>query len=251
MRPVTIITGGGRGIGAATARQLAAAGHDIAIGYQRDTDAANRVADEVRAAGRRCVTVSLDTADEAGVGYLFAAAADLGPVTGLVNNAGITSPLAPLADTRTGDLRRVIDVNVIGYLLCARQAVRVMRAPASGPGGGPTGAIVNVSSAAATLGSPGEYVHYAASKAAVEAMTVGLAKEVAADGIRVNAVSPGIIRTELHRLSGAPDRADTAAGRIPMGRAGEPEEIAAAIAWLLSPAASYTTGAVLRVAGGM
>jgi NAD(P)-dependent dehydrogenase (short-subunit alcohol dehydrogenase family) len=186
--------------------------------------------------------VPVDTSDEADVVRLFDTAAQLGSVTGLVNNAGITSPMGRLADSRTEDLRRVIDVNVIGYLLCARQAARTL------PAGG---AIVNVSSSAATLGSPGEYVHYAASKAAVDALTVGLAKELAADGIRVNCVAPGITRTEMHAVSGDPNRADNAAGRIPMRRAGEPEEIAEAIAWLLSPAASYATGTILRVAGGL
>jgi NAD(P)-dependent dehydrogenase (short-subunit alcohol dehydrogenase family) len=172
------------------------------------------------------------------------AAAELGPITGLVNNAGVTGPLGRLVDARTDDLRRVVDVNVIGYLLCARRAARDL----AKSGGG---AIVNISSAAATIGSPGEYVHYAGAKAAVEAITLGLAKELAADRIRVNAVAPGIVWTDIHRDMGDPERPAKAASRIPLGRAGAPEEIAAAVAWLPSPDASYTPGAVLRVAGGL
>ncbi len=170
------------------------------------------------------------------------AAAELGPITGVVNNAGVTSPLGRLTDTRVEDIRRVIDVNVVGVLLCARRAATVLTRG---------GAIVNVSSAAATLGSPNQYVHYAASKAAVDALTVGLSKELAPAGIRVNTVAPGIIQTEIHATSGDPDRPTKLAGQIPLGRPGEPDEIAAAIAWLLSPEASYTTGAILRVAGGL
>ncbi|MEU8263918.1 SDR family oxidoreductase [Micromonospora sp. NPDC048999] len=242
MTSVTIITGGSRGIGAATARRLATAGHDIVIGYRRDHDAAKTVLADVHAAGRRGVALPADTTDPDQVAALFDAAADLGPVTGLVNNAGITSPIGPFTDLRHDDLRQVVDVNLIGYVLCAQQAARRMTRG---------GAIVNVSSAAATLGSPGEYLHYAAVKAATDTFTVGLAKELAPRGIRVNAVAPGIIRTDIHALSGEPDRADRAAGRIPLGRAGEPDEIAGAIAFLLGPDASYTTGAVLRIAGGL
>ncbi|MFI7427919.1 SDR family NAD(P)-dependent oxidoreductase [Micromonospora sp. NPDC049836] len=242
MTSVTIVTGGGRGIGAATARRLAAAGHRVAIGYRSDHAAARAVLADIEATGGRGVAVAADTTDPDQVRRLFDAAADLGPLTGLVNNAGITSPIGPFTDLRADDLRRVVDVNLVGYVLCAQQAARRM---ADG------GAIVNVSSAAATLGSPGEYVHYAAVKAATDTLTVGLAKELAPRGIRVNAVAPGIIRTEIHALSGVPDRPDTAAGRIPLGRAGEPDEIAGAIAFLLGPDSSYTTGAVLRIAGGL
>ncbi|NES13674.1 MULTISPECIES: SDR family oxidoreductase [Micromonospora] len=242
MTSVTIITGGSRGIGAATARRLATAGHDLAIGYRRDHTAAKAVLADIEAAGRRGVAVPADTTDPDQVQRLFDAAADLGPLTGLVNNAGITSPIGPFTDLRPDDLRQVVDVNLIGYVLCAQQAARRMT---SG------GAIVNVSSAAATLGSPGEYIHYAAVKAATDTLTVGLAKELAPRGIRVNAVAPGIIRTDIHAVSGVPDRPDTAAGRIPLGRAGEPDEIAGAIAFLLGPDATYTTGAVLRIAGGL
>jgi len=202
----------------------------------------------VERAGARCVAVRADTASEDDVDRLFDTVADeLGAVTGLVNNAGVTSPLGRLVDVRIEDLRRVVDVNLVGALLCARRAADVMSTRSGGGGG----AIVNVSSAAATLGSPNQYVHYAASKAAVDALTVGLSKELAPDGIRVNAVSPGIIRTEIHAISGDPERPEKLAGQIPLGRPGEPSEIAGAIAWLLSPEASYTTGAVLRVAGGL
>ncbi|MGW1229824.1 SDR family NAD(P)-dependent oxidoreductase [Streptomyces sp. NPDC001478] len=238
---VTVVTGGSRGIGAAVCVRLAADGHDIALGYRSDADAAESVAARVRTAGRRCVAVRADTADEAAVDLLFdTAAAEIGPVTGLVNNAGISGPVGPLAEADTEGLRRALDVNVLGYLLCARRAVRDLTAT----GGG---AIVNLSSAAATLGSPGEYVHYAAAKAAVDTLTVGLSKEAAPAGIRVNAVAPGIIRTGFHA---DPARPDKAAAGIPLGRPGTPEEIANAVAWLLSADASYTTGTVLRVAGG-
>ncbi|MET7752009.1 SDR family oxidoreductase [Micromonospora sp. NPDC005367] len=242
MRPVTVITGGSRGIGAATARRLAGTGHDITFAYRRDHDAAASVVADIQAAGRRGVAVPADTTDPDQVTALFDAAAELGEITGLVNNAGVTSPIGPFVDLDPADLRRVVDVNLIGYVLCAQQAARRMNAGA---------AIVNVSSAAATLGSPNEYIHYAAVKAATDTLTLGLAKELAARGIRVNGVAPGIIRTDIHAVSGVPDRADRAASRIPLGRAGEPDEVATAIAWLLGPEASYTTGTVLRVAGGL
>lgn len=243
-RHVTVVTGGSRGIGAATCARLAADGHDVAVGYVRDGAAAERTASAVRAAGARCVTVRVDTSDEDDVERLFDTAADrLGPVTGLVNNAGVTGPLGRLADTDPADLRRVVDVNLLGTLLCSRRAARSMAARGSG-------VIVNVSSAAATLGSPGDFVHYAATKAAVDALTVGLAKELGPDGIRVNAVAPGMIATEMHATSGDPGRAERAASSIPLRRVGQAEEVAAAIAWLMSPDASYTTGAVLRVSGG-
>ena len=248
--PVTVVTGGSRGIGAAICVRLAKEGHHIALGYHSDADAAEKVAAEVRAtsdgdgggAGARCVTVRMDTADEADVDRLFeTAAADLGPVTGLVNNAGIGAPVGPLVEADAAAMRRALDVNVLGYLLCARRAVRDMTR--TGAGGG----IVNISSAAATLGGPGEYIHYAAAKGAVDTMTVGLSKEVAADGIRVNAVAPGVIWTEFHA---DPERPAKLAAGIPLGRSGQPDEIAAAVSWLLSDDASYTSGTILRVAGG-
>ncbi|MFD4139374.1 SDR family NAD(P)-dependent oxidoreductase [Streptomyces sp. NPDC058572] len=238
---LTIVTGGSRGIGAAICVRLAAAGHDVVVGYRSDAAAAQAVAEAVRKAGRTSLPVQVDTADERSVARLFDSAASLGTVTGLVNNAGISGPNGRLADADAAGMRRALDVNVLGYLLCCRRAVRDM----SASGGG---AIVNISSAAATLGSPGQYVHYAATKAAVDAMTVGLSKEVAGDGIRVNCVAPGVIRTEFHE---DPQRPAKVAPAIPMGRAGQPQEIAGAVAWLLSADAAYATGAVLRVAGGM
>lgn len=243
-RPVTVVTGGSRGIGAATCVRLAEDGHDVVLGHLRDAAAAEAVAERVRAAGARCLTVRADTSRECGVERLFdTAGAEFGTVTGLVNNAGVTGPLGRLADAATEDLRRVVEVNLLGYLLCCRRAARDM-ADAGG------GAIVNVTSAAATLGSPGDYVHYAATKAAADALTVGLSKELGPDRIRVNAVAPGIIDTDMHAAMGDPDRPARAAAGIPLGRPGQPEEVAGAIAWLLSPDASYTTGAILRVSGG-
>lgn len=243
-RPVTVVTGGSRGIGAATCLRLAADGHDVAVGYVRDAGAAEEVAEGVRKAGGRGVVVRVDTSVEADVERLFDVAEQrLGPVTGLVNNAGVTGPLGRLADADTADLRRVVDVNLLGTLLCSRRAAQLMAARGNG-------VIVNVSSAAATLGSPGDYVHYAATKAAVDALTLGLAKELGPDGVRVNAVAPGMIDTQMHAAMGDPDRAKRAATAIPLRRPGAAEEIAAAIAWLMSPDASYTTGAVLRVSGG-
>ncbi|MBX7267036.1 SDR family oxidoreductase [Micromonospora sp. Llam7] len=241
MAPVTVITGGSRGIGAATARRLAHTGHHLALGYRRDHTAADTVVTELRATGVRAIAIPADTRDPDQVAALFDAAAELGPISGLVNNAGITSPIGAFTELRLADLRDVIDINLVGYILCAQQAARRMT----------HGAIVNISSVAATLGSPGEYVHYAAVKAATDTLTIGLAKELAPRGIRVNAVAPGIIRTDIHALSGQPDRPEHAAGRIPLGRPGEPDEVAAAIAWLLGPDASYTTGAILRVGGGL
>ncbi|MFH8988063.1 SDR family NAD(P)-dependent oxidoreductase [Streptomyces sp. NPDC017940] len=239
---VTVVTGGTRGIGAAIALRLARDGHDVAVGYRSDEQAAERTAEAVRAAGRRCVAVRIDTTDEHDVDRLFEeAAAELGTVTGLVNNAGVSGPNGPLAEADAEGMRRALDVNVLGYLLCARRAVRDM----TRTGGG---AIVNISSGAATLGSPGQYVHYAATKAATDTMTVGLAKEVAPLGIRVNCVAPGVIRTGFHQ---DPERPAKLAHTIPMGRSGHPDEVSGAVAWLLSDDASYTTGAVLRVAGGM
>jgi glucose 1-dehydrogenase len=250
------VTGGGRGIGAAVCARLAADGHDMALAYVNDAEAAERTAKAVERAGGRCVTVRADVSRESDVDALFDTAVRvLGPVTGLVNNAAVTGPLGRLAGTSTDVLRRVVDVNLVGTLLCTRRAVREMLAaapePVPGPGCGTArGAIVNVSSGAATLGSPGEYVHYAATKAAVDALAVGLSKELGPDGIRVNAVAPGLVDTDMHAAMGAPDRAERMAPGIPLRRAGEPEEIAAAVAWLLSPEASYISGTVLRAAGG-
>ena len=235
---LTVVTGGSRGIGAATCRRLAAEGHDIVLAYQSAAARAQEAAEAVRAAGARCEVVECDVADPGAVDALFEAAASLGTVTGLVNNAGITGPVGRLVDVDVGEFPRLFAVNVIGVLLCARRAAGVM---------GRGGAIVNVSSGAATLGGPGEYVHYAASKGAVDTITVGLSKELGPDGIRVNAVAPGAVWTEIHA---DPDRPARVGAQTPLGRAGDPEEIAGAIAWLLSDDASYTTGAILRVAGG-
>lgn len=247
-RPVTIITGGTRGIGAATAVRLARAGHDLTLAYRRDDSAAEQAAARIQAAGSRCVLAKVDVTRQNDVERLFAITAEqLGMVTGVVNNAGVTAGIGDLADTPIAVIRQVIDVNLVGVILCARQASKVMSTRRGGRGG----VIVNVSSAAATLGSPHEYVHYAAAKAAVEALTVGLAKELAADQIRVNAVAPGTIRTGIHAAAGDPGRPDRVARNVPLGRAGEPDDVAPAIAWLLGPEAGYVTGAVLRIAGGL
>jgi NAD(P)-dependent dehydrogenase (short-subunit alcohol dehydrogenase family) len=245
--PLTIVTGGGRGIGAATALHLARAGHDVVVNYRRRSDAAEQVAAAARAQGVRAVAVAADVVDPSEVDSLFAAAAELGRVTGLVNSAGLTAHIGDLADTPVEAIRAVLDVNLLGSILCARRAAQVMSTRRGGTGG----AIVNISSASGTLGSAHEYVHYAAAKAGIDVLTLGLAKELAPDGIRVNAVAPGIVRTEIHADAGAPGRPDEAAGRIPLGRPGEPEEIAPAIAFLLGPDSAYTTGTVLRVAGGL
>jgi NAD(P)-dependent dehydrogenase (short-subunit alcohol dehydrogenase family) len=245
---VTIVTGASRGIGAAVALRLAQAGHDVVVNYRDDDEAAERVAALAMAEGVRAVAIQADICHEAEVANLFAESAQLlGAVTGLVNNAGVTIHVGDLADTPVKVLRQILEVNLFGTILCARHAVRIMSTTRGGLGG----AIVNVSSAAATLGSAHEYVHYAAAKAGVDALTIGLAKEVAAEGIRVNAVAPGTIRTGIHAAAGDPDRPARIAKIAPLGRAGEPPEIAAAIAWLLSDEASYVTGAILRVAGGL
>jgi NAD(P)-dependent dehydrogenase (short-subunit alcohol dehydrogenase family) len=247
-RPITIITGAGRGIGAATALHLAEIGHDIVVNYQRDHAAAQQVVDAAQALGARAIGVQADVTIEDDVARLFAAAHDgLGSVDCLVNNAGATLHIADLADTPVATIRAVVDVNLISTILCSRRAAQLMSTRRGGAGG----AIVSVSSAAATLGSPHEYVHYAAAKAGVEALTIGLAKELAGDGIRVNAVAPGIARTEIHTAAGDPDRVERSASRIPLGRPADPREIAVAIAWLLGSEATYVTGAILRVAGGM
>src|SRR6185312_5574099 len=247
VRPVIAVTGGSRGIGAASVAALAAGGYDVALGYRQDAAAAERVVARATAAGARCVAVPADVTQADDVERLFAAAAELGPVSGLVANAGLTGHIADLADTPVEIIRRVIDVNLTGAVLCARRAAQVMSTARGGAGG----TIVTVSSAAATLGSAHEYVHYAAAKAGIEALTVGLAKELAGEGVRVNAVAPGIVDTEIHAAAGRPDRARTAAERIPLGRAAQADEIAPAILWLLGPEAAYTTGAVIRVAGGL
>jgi NAD(P)-dependent dehydrogenase (short-subunit alcohol dehydrogenase family) len=243
-RLVTVVTGGSRGIGAATCRRLAEDGHDVVVGYLRDAKAAGEVADGVRRTGARSLCVQADTSVEADVERLFTTAErHLGPVTGLVNNAGVSGPSGRLADTDPAELRRVVEVNLLGTLLCSRRAARGMTARGNG-------VIVNVSPAAATLGSAGDHVHHAATKAAVDTLTLGLAEELGPYGVRVNAVAPGIIDTGIDARTGDPDHAQRVAASIPPRRPGHAEEFAAAIAWLMSPDASYATGAVLRVAGG-
>lgn len=245
--PVLLITGASRGIGAATARRAAAAGWQVAINYARDAAAAQAVAADVRALGERAITVAADVADEAAVLAMFARVdAELGPLGGLVNNAGIVAMKARLDDMDVARWQRLWATNLTGSLLCAREAVRRMSTRHGGAGG----AIVNLSSAAARLGSPGLYIDYAMSKGAIDTFTHGLALEVAAEGIRVNAVRPGMIDTDIHTASGDRNRPHAAAQSIPMQRPGTADEVASAVVWLLSAEASYATGAILDVAGG-
>ncbi len=245
--PVLLITGASRGIGAATARLAAARGWDVAINYARDAGAAEAVATQVRQAGRRAITVAADVADEAAVLAMFQRVdAELGPLAGLVNNAGIVAMKARLDEMDVARWQRMWAVNLTGSFLCAREAVRRM----SKRHGGAGGAIVNLGSVAARIGSPAMYVDYAASKGAIDSFTIGLAQELAAEGIRVNAVRPGIVDTDIHADSGDRGRPQAAASMIPMGRPGRAEEIASAILWLLSAEASYTTGAIVDVGGG-
>jgi NAD(P)-dependent dehydrogenase (short-subunit alcohol dehydrogenase family) len=238
---VVLITGGGRGIGAAAARRCAAAGWTVCLTYRADRAAAEAVAAEVGG-----TAVQADVAVEADVVRAFAAADALGPLTGLVANAGEVAPKARVDELDVARVERVLAVNVVGAIVCCREAVRRMSTRHGGSGG----SIVLVSSAAARLGSPGEYVDYAASKAAVDTLGLGLAKEVAAEGVRVNVVRPGIIDTALHASGGQPDRVARLGPAAPLGRAGSADEIAAAIAWLLGDDASYCTGSTLDVAGG-
>ena len=247
MNPITLVTGASRGIGAASALAVARAGHDVVVNCARDTAAAEQVAVQVRALGRRALVVQADVADETAVLAMFARIdADMGRLTGLVNNAGIVDKKARLDEMDVARWQRMWAVNLTGSLLCAREAVRRM----SRRHGGAGGAIVNLSSAAAKLGAGGQYLDYAASKGAIDTFTVGLSRELAAEGIRVNAVRPGIIDTDIHASGGEPDRARQSVAVIPMGRPGTADEVAAAIAWLLSDAASYVTGSVIDVTGG-
>ncbi|GAB7190731.1 SDR family oxidoreductase [Kineococcus sp. NUM-3379] len=246
MTGIVVVTGGGRGIGAATARLLAGRGFGVCLSWTSDPHAAAAVAAECVALEVPATAVRADVTVEDDVAALFRAADALGPVTGLVNNAGVVAAPARV-DALTGErVRRVLEVNVVGAFTCAREAVRRMSTAHGGPGG----AIVNVSSRAAVLGGPGEYVDYAASKAALDALTVGLAKEVAREGIRVNGVRPGLIHTDIHASGGQPDRVERMAEGVPMGRGGEAHEVAEAVAWLLSDAASYVTGTTVDVSGG-
>jgi NAD(P)-dependent dehydrogenase (short-subunit alcohol dehydrogenase family) len=244
---ILLITGGGRGIGAATALLAAQRGFAVAVNYTSNSLAADEVVRTIRTAGGTAIAVQADVGDEAQVLAMFEKVdAKLGRLTALVNNAGVVDVQARVDEMSVARLERMFRINVIGSFVCAREAVRRMSTRHGGSGG----AIVNISSAAARLGSPGLYVDYAASKGAVDTFTMGLAKEVADEGIRVNAVRPGLIETDIHASGGLPDRPAVLAPSVPMKRIGTPDEIAGAILWLLSPEASYTTGAVLDVAGG-
>jgi NAD(P)-dependent dehydrogenase (short-subunit alcohol dehydrogenase family) len=251
MNPNTLlITGASRGIGAATARLAAQRGWDVAINYTRDEAAAQAVAGDVRAAGRRALVLQADVAVDAEVVAMFAAIDRAwGPgqsLTGLVNNAGVVDVAARVDQMDAARLQRMFAINVFGSIACAREAVRRM----SSRHGGRGGAIVNLSSAAARLGAGGQYVDYAAAKGAIDVFTLGLAREVASEGIRVNAVRPGIIETDIHASGGQPDRAAQMAPLVPMQRAGTADEVAQAIVWLLSADSSYTTGSLVDVTGG-
>ena len=242
-----LVTGGGRGIGAAVARLGAAAGYTVCVNYRSNAVAAEAVVAEIERAGGRAMAVQADVAREDQVARLFNAVdAELPPLTALVNNAGITGVTSRLEEATPDTIRQVMELNVLGLIWCCQAAVRRMASRHGGNGG----AIVNLSSGAVTLGSPGTFVWYAASKGAVDSLTLGLALENARDGLRVNAVAPGLVETDIHADSGLPDRLATLAPQTPMGRAAAPEEIAEAVIWLLSDKASFTNGAVLRVAGG-
>lgn len=243
---VVLVTGGSRGIGAATARAAAAEGWSVALTFRDDEAAAATVVTGIEAAGGTACAVRADVSVENDVLAAFAAAERLGPVTGLVANAGIVTPRARVDEMTADRVQRVLAVNVLGTLLCCREAVRRMSTRHGGSGG----SIVLVSSAASRLGSPGEYVDYAASKGAVDTLGIGLAREVAGEGVRVNVVRPGIVETDIHASGGQPDRVARLGPTVPMGRAGLAEEVAAAVLWLLGDAAGYCTGSLLDVAGG-
>lgn len=254
-KPVILITGGSRGIGAATARLAALKGYAVAINYASNAVAAHQLVGNIETLGGKAIAIQADVSDEAQVLQLFTTVdATLGPLTALVNNAGVVDVPSPVQDMSAQRLRRMFDINVIGSILCAREAVRRMStrtgAANFGQGFGQGGALVNVSSAASRLGSPGQYVDYAAAKGAIDSFTLGLAKEVAAEGIRVNAVRPGLIETDIHASGGLPNRVADLASSVPMQRGGTAEEVANAILWLLSDEASYTTMALVDVSGG-
>jgi NAD(P)-dependent dehydrogenase (short-subunit alcohol dehydrogenase family) len=247
MANVVLITGAGRGIGRATAKLLGARGWSVGVNFVQNERAAQETVADVLQAGGNARAIRGDVADEADVVAMFdAVESAFGRLDALVNNAAIVAPSMPLADMSTARLKRMFDVNVLGAYLCAREAARRMSKDRGGNGG----AIVNVSSISSRLGSPHEYVDYAGSKGAVDTMTVGLAKELAGQGVRVNGVRPGLIDTEIHASGGHPDRAAVLGAQTPLGRAGTAEEIAEAIVWLLSDAASYVTGSLLDVSGG-
>ncbi len=247
MSKIIIVTGASRGIGAATARLAAARGYDVAINFAANRGAAEAVADAVRSAGRRALLVQGDMGSDSDVISLFEAVdREFGTLDALVNNAGIIQRVGRVENIDADELRRMLEINVVGCFVAAREAVRRMSTRHGGRGG----AIVNVSSLAARLGSPDEFVGYAASKGAIDSFTIGLAKEVGAEGIRVNAVSPGLIKTEIHAAAGRPERVEKFAPMVPMRRAGTADEVAEAILWLLSDAASYVNGANIEVGGG-
>jgi NAD(P)-dependent dehydrogenase (short-subunit alcohol dehydrogenase family) len=244
---VLLVTGGSRGIGAATAVLAARKGYAVAVNYARAEAAAEEVVRTIRAAGGTAIAVQGDVADEQQVLRVFAEVdGQLGRLTALVNNAGIVDRTARVDEMSVERLKRMFDVNILGSFLCAREAVKRMSTRHGGRGG----AIVNVSSAAARLGAPGQYVDYAAAKGAIDVLTIGLAKEVGAEGIRVNAVRPGLIETEIHASGGLPDRVRDLAHLVPMQRGGTADEVAQAIVWLLSPESSYTTMSLVEVSGG-
>lgn len=247
MSRVMLITGASRGIGAATARLAAQQGYALCLNYHQRADAANAVLEQVRGLGVTAIAVQADVADETQVLHMFEAIdRELGRLDVLVNNAGMLEQQMRLEQMDAARWSRVLGANVIGSFLCAREAIKRMSTRHGGQGG----AIVNLSSVAARLGAPGEYIDYAAAKGAIDSMTLGLAKEVASEGIRVNAVRPGVIHTEIHAAGGEPDRVERVKASVPMGRGGQAEEIAEAILWLASEQASYTSGALLDVAGG-
>ena len=247
MAGTIIITGSSRGIGATTAILAAQKGYAVAVNYYRHLERAEEVVAAIEKAGGRAMAVEADVSHETAVKIMFEKVTkELGPISALVNNAGITGRIGPFAEQPTSSLRQVLEINVLGSMFCSQEAVRRM----STQNGGNGGAIVNITSRAAQYGSPNEFVHYAASKAAVESFSFGLATEVAAEGIRVNCVSAGLVDTELHAAAGDPERAKRFVSRIPMGRAGTTDEIAQAVLWLLSDEASYCTGSVLAVTGG-
>jgi NAD(P)-dependent dehydrogenase (short-subunit alcohol dehydrogenase family) len=247
MQPTVLITGGSRGIGAATALLAAQQGYAVAVNYARNSLAADEVVRQIRAGGGTAMAVQADVAVEAQVLALFEKVdARLGPLSALVNNAGIVDVACRVDGMDVERLQRMFSTNIIGSFVCAREAIKRMSTRYGGAGG----TIVNVSSAAARIGSPGQYVDYAASKGAIDTFTLGLAKEVAAEGIRVNGVRPGIIDTDIHASGGQPDRAQRMAAQVPLARAGTAHEVAQAILWLMGADSSYTTGATVDVTGG-